>query len=133
MVTVTLVSLDSRSFLQAAFTAEPTLAVVCEPDAIGASGSCVSPSSKRTFSTGTPSSSAAICVMIVYAPVPRSCVPACTRKVPSSFRSARAEAPRMCAGYDAVAMPQPMSHDPSRIVRGINERFDQPKRSAPCL
>ena len=39
--------------------ADPTLSIVIDPAEIGASGRVVSPSSKRTRSTGKPSASAA--------------------------------------------------------------------------
>ena len=55
----------SRAAAQAASTALPTLAAVCEPPETGVFGMAVSPSSKRTFSTGRPSASAATCVMTV--------------------------------------------------------------------
>ena len=48
-----------RAAAQAASTAEPTLSIVIEPAEIGASGRLVSPSSKRTRATGSPSASAA--------------------------------------------------------------------------
>ena len=66
----------SRAIRPASFTADPVLAAVCDPPETGVSGISVSPSSKRTRSGGRPSASAAICVMIVYVPVPMSCVPA---------------------------------------------------------
>ena len=80
------------------FTADPTLAAVCEPPETGVSGKFVSPSSKRTLSREIPSASAAIWVMIVYVPVPMSCEPARTSAVPSARRLAQADARPWWAG-----------------------------------
>jgi hypothetical protein len=54
----------------------PVLAAVIEPADSGVSGSAVSPYSNFTRANGTSMISAAICDMIVYVPVPISCVPA---------------------------------------------------------
>ncbi len=55
----------SRTFSQTAFTAEPTDDAVNDPPSSGARGSDESPSVNVTCSIGRPSTSAAICVMIV--------------------------------------------------------------------
>ena len=55
----------ARNARQAARTALPTLAMVVEPPCSWAFGSAVSPSSKRTWSAGRPSASAATWVMDV--------------------------------------------------------------------
>jgi hypothetical protein len=51
--------------VQASKRAEPALAAPHEPPEPGVSGKSLSPSSMRTFSTGKPSISAAICVKTV--------------------------------------------------------------------
>src|SRR6478672_10420122 len=58
----------------AAFTAGVTLAVVIDPPETGAGGNRESPRDAVIRSVGMPSVSAAICVMVVYVPVPMSCV-----------------------------------------------------------
>ncbi len=55
----------SRSARAAAATAGATLAAVIDPAARGDSGKSLSPISKRTWSTGTPSISAATWLMTV--------------------------------------------------------------------
>ena len=59
--------------------------------ATGACGSTVSPSSMRTRCAGTPNVCAAICVITVYAPVPKSWAAAVTRTRPSGKRRTAAE------------------------------------------
>jgi hypothetical protein len=80
----------ARSASHAARTAGPTLATVIDPPDTGACGRSLSPSSKRTRSRGKSSVSAAICVITVYVPVPRSCVPERTTTVPSGMSAALA-------------------------------------------
>ena len=89
----------------AACTAGETLAADCEPPAPGAFGRRESPSSKRTFATGTPIASAATCDITVYVPVPRSCVAERTTTLPSASMRTCASAALRLAGYVAVAMP----------------------------
>ena len=98
----------SRSATAAACTAGPVLDTVIDPAEIGLSGRFESPSSNRTRSIGTPSASAAICVITVYVPVPNSCVAASTRMAPSAVSVAAADAGIRLAGYVAVAMPRPI-------------------------
>ena len=83
----------------------PVDAIVTEPVDAGFSGMSVSPSSKRTRSTGMPNASAATCDMTVYVPQPISCMPARTHARPSgSMRAVHAAGFRR-AGYVAVAIP----------------------------
>ena len=95
---IAILTIFSRSAVQVSSTAEPTLAAVIDPAAIGASGISLSPKSKRVFSYGTPSASAAICAITVYVPVPRSIVPLSTCAVPSGKRRATALAGEQFAG-----------------------------------
>lgn len=69
--------------------------------------------------------------MMVYVPVPMSCVPASTSTVPPGCRRASAVAGLRWAGYTEVAMPHPISVWPSRSVPGRTGRRAQPNRSAP--
>ena len=80
---------------------------------------------------GSPMASAATCVMTVYVPVPRSCVPERNTAVPSGCSVAEHMPAERLVGYVAVAMPQPTSLFPRRIERGCGLRSFQPKRSAP--
>ena len=75
----------SRAAIAAACTAGPTLATVCDPPESGACGRCESPSATATRDGASPSSSAAICAITVYVPVPISCVPEPTQAVPSAL------------------------------------------------
>ena len=77
---------------QAACTALPTLAIVIEPPCTGALGSLVSPSMNFTRSIGSPSVSAATCVIDVQVPGPMSLAALVTSAVPSGSRRAMAEA-----------------------------------------
>jgi hypothetical protein len=74
----------SRSMFAAVNTAEPTLAMVCEPECDGAGGNLLSPRANRTRLSGIPRASAATCVIEVYVPGPMSLVPLCTSAVPSA-------------------------------------------------
>jgi hypothetical protein len=56
----------SRSMFAAVNTAEPTLAMVCEPECDGAGGNLLSPRAKHTRLSGIPRASAATCVIEVY-------------------------------------------------------------------
>ena len=68
----------------AARTAGPIDGVVDDPAEIEAYGPrAESPSSTRTCSSGTPSSSAAICAITVRVPVPMSCIAVTTVARPS--------------------------------------------------
>jgi hypothetical protein len=66
-------------------TADPTLAMVREPECEGAGGKLLSPSANRTRFNGSPSASAATCVIDVYVPGPISLVPHSTSAVPSAL------------------------------------------------
>ena len=66
-------------------TAEPTLAIVLDPECEGASGNLLSPRAKRTLFSGRPSASAATCVIAVYVPGPMSLVALSTSAVPSAL------------------------------------------------
>ena len=112
-------------------TADPTLAAVIDPAAMGASGMSLSPRSKRTFSNGSPSASAATCAITVYVPVPRSMVPLSTCADPSGSTRATAWAGEKFAGYIAVAIPIPTSKPPRVCDRGNEERFSHPNFRAP--
>lgn len=61
-----------------------TLALDCEPPDTGAFGRRESPSMAVTRAGARPSPSAATWVMIVYMPVPMSCVPLATVALPSA-------------------------------------------------
>ena len=109
---------------------EVTIPAPAEPTAADVLGRSVSPYSKRTRSGGTPSVSAASCAMTVAVPIPISCDPDEMTTVPSAFIRARAEAGERCAGYVALAMPQPMRLRPLLIDFGFGFRFDHPNFSA---
>ena len=83
-----------------------------EPPATGALPKSLSPISMCTRSSGTSSTSAAICAITVRAPVPMSVAPTCTVKLPSPFRFARACDGRRRAGYVEAATPRPRSVPP---------------------
>ena len=55
----------SRSMFAVVKTADPTLAIVRDPECDGASGNLLSPSANRTRFNGSPSASAATCVIDV--------------------------------------------------------------------
>ena len=55
----------SRNEFDATKTAEPTLAIVLEPECDGALGKALSPKENRTRCNGRPSASAATCVIDV--------------------------------------------------------------------
>src|SRR5437879_9442572 len=116
----------------AAWTAEPTLDTVYDPPSTGASGRDESPRMNVTCSSGSPRRSAAICVMIVYVPVPMSDVALETVSRPSAVRTAFAAALSCCASHTPVASPHPISVRPSRIDRGVGLRRDEPNLSAHC-
>ena len=80
----------TMNYLKAVQTAGTTDSVAIDPPESGPSGSVVSPSAKVTDSRGRPRVSAAICVMIVYVPVPMSAVPLLTASRPSAVSTALA-------------------------------------------
>jgi hypothetical protein len=80
----------SRRAVAARCTAELTRPAPAEPTAEEVFGSSVSPSSKRTRSSGMPSPSAATCDIAVATPVPNSWVPHWTTALPSAYRRASA-------------------------------------------
>ena len=121
----------ARSSRHALTIAEPHDVVPIDPPATIAGGSALSPISTWTRSGATPSSSAAICVSTVRAPVPMSAAAIPTLKVSSSFRRAHALDGVRRAGYTAEATPVPTSHSPSRVAPGSGLRSLHPKRSAP--
>src|SRR5690349_18979706 len=95
-------SLLSR-FSAAAFTAGMTLAVVMDPPETGAGGRSESPSSARILPGGRPNTSAATWVIVVYVPVPMSCVALATLTEPSDSMRTLAAPGERYAGYVAVA------------------------------
>ena len=84
--------------MQAAVTAGPTEAVDCEPPETGALGSVLSPSLTSTNDRSIPMPCAAACCMIVYIPVPRSCVPEPTNTRPLGRRRMATLADERLAG-----------------------------------
>src|SRR5882757_3160643 len=123
-------TMPSRNEEQALNAAEPTLAIVFEPEYVGAIGMVESPSWNRTRETGSPKASAATWVMDVYVPEPMSPVALATTAVPSTLIRATALADVRLLWWAAPAIPMPISRLPSRRIRG-GRRRDQPKASAP--
>jgi len=82
----------SRSVHAAAFTAGPMVAAVRDAPCTGAAGRSVSPSTTVTWSTSSPSSSAATIAISVAVPDPISCVAHATSAVPSACSVARTAA-----------------------------------------
>jgi hypothetical protein len=88
----------------------------------------VSPIASAIRSTGSPSTSAAICGTTVSVPVPRSCVPVSTRALPSQrSRTAAVDGVRNVPIVQ-LAMPWPICQAPSHAPRG---RLRQPNSRAP--
>jgi hypothetical protein len=90
----------ARSDSHAACTAQPTLAIVCDPPCEGAGGNALSPSSKRTRSSGSPSVSAATWVIAVYVPGPMSEAALRTTAEPSAKDGRRRRRPRAIGGIE---------------------------------
>ena len=90
----------------APITAGATLAVSHDPPLFGASGNCESPSSKRTFSIGIPSASAANCVIA-------SVVAGCRSRASRCAMTAIPSRPKNRGRSWPVAVPLDKSPSPS--------------------
>ena len=93
------------AFCAASATAGKTDAVDVDPPEPPAGGSVVSPNCASTSFGSIPNCAAAVCAIIVYIPVPRSCVPEPTNARPLAITRTTALAAPRFAGYVAVAIP----------------------------
>jgi hypothetical protein len=108
----------------AARTAGPTDGVVDDPaESVAYGPRALSPSTTSTWSSGTPSSSAAICAIAVRVPVPMSCIAVTTVMRPSE--------PTRVQAYDGGppppnqicdAIPTPCFHVPVERARTSSRR-----------